>query len=153
VLGLLEAVFVGEGWVAPERAVDVFHREMIGAAGTVLVASDGPSVLGVVVLLNRGSPLTLVAREHEAEFRLLAVDPRGRGRGVGERLVSACIERAARPPLSATRLVLWTQPGMTSAQRLYQRTGFCRAPERDLPSPPPPSGRPTLERWAYVRPL
>jgi hypothetical protein len=42
---------------------------------------------------------------------------------------------------------------MTSAQRLYQRTGFCRAPERDLPSPPPPSGRPTLERWAYVRPL
>jgi hypothetical protein len=34
--------------------------------------------------------------------------------------------------LSAARILLWTQPTMASAQRLYVRCGFQRVPELDF---------------------
>lgn len=71
----------------------------------------------------------LEVREDEAEIRLLAVTPGARGRGVGKALVAECIRRAHH--LGCQRLVLSTRPTMTSAQRLYMRAGFVRAPARD----------------------
>ena len=156
VLRLLTDVYVGEGYVGRERAAAFYQRELLEGAGTVLTAVEGrggPGVLGVVILLHRGSPLTQVAREDEAEFRLLAVDARGRGRGIGEALVAACIAGASRAPLAARRLVLWTRPRMTAAQRLYERLGFRRAPERDGLLAPLPAGSPAVERWVYERVL
>jgi hypothetical protein len=35
-------------------------------------------------------------------------------------------------------LVLWTQPSMRAAQRLYQAHGFVRRPQRDAELKPPP---------------
>ncbi|MES1227393.1 MAG: GNAT family N-acetyltransferase, partial [Armatimonadota bacterium] len=100
---------------------------------------------------HRGSVLSQVARPDEAEFRMLAVDLRVRGKGIGEMLVMACIERAARPPLLAKSLVLWTRPSMTSAQRLYERLGFRRAVERDTELAARLGDG--MERWVYVRAL
>ncbi len=66
----------------------------------------------------------------EAQFRLLAVDPRARGRGAGAALVGACTERAAsdRQPILIT-----TTKWLESAQRIYSRFGFVRRPDRDAP--------------------
>jgi ribosomal protein S18 acetylase RimI-like enzyme len=60
---------------------------------------------------------------------MLVVDPAARGRGVGEALVRACIERATRAGAPVLRLS--TQPEMRAAHRLYERLGFVRTPERD----------------------
>lgn len=35
----------------------------------------------------------------------------------------------------ARAMVLWSQPSMSSAHRLYERLGFSRAPERDQEDP------------------
>jgi ribosomal protein S18 acetylase RimI-like enzyme len=63
------------------------------------------------------------------EIRLLAVDPALQGRGIGEALVNACIERARQQGLT---MVLHTTQHLAAAQRLYTRMGFVRRPERDV---------------------
>lgn len=105
----------------------------LGSAGDgiVLVAVDGGSLVGTVTLQYSGQ---VVTGSGEAEVRALAVTPHGQGRGAGTALVRAAIERAA--AAGVRHLVLLTQPDMLAAQRLYQRAGFRRLPDRDW-SPAP----------------
>lgn len=155
-IALIRSVFVGEGFGSLQRVEQNCRRELIEPAGTTLVAAHDDCVLGVVVLARTGGPLALLAKLGEAEFRLLAVRPDARGRGVGESLVRECVPRAAKPPHSAHTLVLQTQPTMFAAQRLYERLGFIRIPQRDVMLPPDaqgPAGPTTRERWAYELPL
>jgi Predicted acetyltransferase len=64
-----------------------------------------------------------------AGIRMLAVLPEFQGRGIGEALVRACLERATAD--ARARVYLDTTQWMESAQRLYRRIGFRRAPELD----------------------
>ncbi|GAA1273903.1 GNAT family N-acetyltransferase [Saccharothrix xinjiangensis] len=96
----------------------------------LLVAVDeGGSVLGTVTIAQPGSPYAEVGEAGEVEFRMLAVNPPARGRGVGEALVRAAIARARE--LGARRLVMSSSERMAAAHRLYRRLGFRRLPERD----------------------
>ena len=65
----------------------------------------------------------------EGEFRMLAVAPAARGRGVGEALVRLVPRPVPRRRRRA--VVLSTLAEMTAAHRLYERLGFRRAPELD----------------------
>ncbi|MEU6949243.1 GNAT family N-acetyltransferase [Streptomyces sp. NPDC046316] len=101
------------------------------AEAEVLVAVDGAGVvLGGVTFARGGEEWADIAGEGEAEFRMLAVAKDARGRGVGEALVRACVERA-REGGGCRRVVLSTQPRMASAHRIYERMGFVRTPGRD----------------------
>ena len=91
-------------------------------------------VLGSVTLSPPGSPYREISRDGEGEFRMLAVDPQARGRGIGEALVRWCIERSR--DLGDERMVLCTQRENATAIRLYGRLGFVRLAERDW-SPAP----------------
>lgn len=107
---------------------DVAKRAAAGAE--VLVAVDGERLLGGVAFVPAPGPMADLARPGEAEIRMLAVARRARGRGAGEALVRACVERA-RALEGRTAVVLSTQPTMDAAHRLYERLGFVRTPERD----------------------
>jgi ribosomal protein S18 acetylase RimI-like enzyme len=101
----------------------------------LLVVRDGDgTVVGSVALVLDGAFGEITASDDEAAFRMLAVDPAVRGRGVGELLVRTCLDRAR--AAGKRRMVLSTGPRMTAAHRLYQRLGFRRLPERDW-SPEP----------------
>jgi GNAT superfamily N-acetyltransferase len=129
---ILDRVYVGEGYATAERASAFQRRERLEPAGEMLIAVDGEGRMGGAVLfLHADSALRQLAREGEREFRLLAVHPDVRGTGAGEALVRACVERAVNA--DAKRVVLWSQPRMLAAHRLYERLGFVRAPERDEP--------------------
>ncbi|GGX26938.1 GNAT family N-acetyltransferase [Streptomyces chartreusis] len=100
------------------------------AAAEVLVAVADGRLLGGVTFVPSGGPMADIARSGEAEIRMLAVDRAGRGRGAGEALVRACVERA-RGTEGCVRIVLSTQRTMHGAHRIYERLGFVRTPERD----------------------
>lgn len=100
------------------------------AAAEVLVAVEHDRVLGGVTFVPSGGPMSDIAEPGETEIRMLAVAPEARGRGVGEALVRACVDRA-RATEGCVRIVLSTQRTMHSAHRIYERLGFTRTPERD----------------------
>ncbi|MBG0852599.1 GNAT family N-acetyltransferase [Streptomyces spinoverrucosus] len=100
------------------------------AAAEVLVAVEHERVLGGVTFVPSGGPMADIAGLGEAEIRMLAVAPEARGRGVGEALVRACIDRA-RTADGCTGIVLSTQRTMHTAHRIYERLGFTRTPDRD----------------------
>jgi ribosomal protein S18 acetylase RimI-like enzyme len=129
-LGVLHAVYVGEAYSTWERVQASMTREKLEGQGAFLVAMDeAESIMGATILLAPGSPLHQVAIAGEREFRMLGVSREARGLGACEALVRACIDRAQAE--GASGLVLWTQPTMKDAHRLYERTGFLRAPDRD----------------------
>jgi ribosomal protein S18 acetylase RimI-like enzyme len=68
-------------------------------------------------------------RDGEAAIRMLAVDPAAQGRGVGTALVEACLARARAEGRRA--VFLHSLPVMAGAQRIYDRLGFRRVPDRD----------------------
>jgi GNAT superfamily N-acetyltransferase len=57
-----------------------------------------------------------------AKLRLLIVEPKARGMGLGRRLVRACVgfARAA----GYGKVVLWTQSELEAARAIYIKTGF-----------------------------
>jgi len=100
----------------------------------VLVATVGDTLAGTVTWCPPPSSHREVARTGEGEIRGLGVAAPFRGRGIGEQLVRACVQRAGEAELGA--VALCTAEQMHAARRIYARLGFVRTPARDwLPLP------------------
>jgi GNAT superfamily N-acetyltransferase len=128
---LLTGVYVGGGFTAADTAREMFNPVNVRARGDVLVARDaGGTIVGSVVVVTPESPARRFAQAGEVEMHLLAVRADHRGSGVGSALVEAALERAR--TAGARRMILWTQPAMQTAQRLYARHGFERLPAMDF---------------------
>ena len=89
---------------------------------------DG-DLAGTVTFCPQGSRWSEIARPGEGEFRMLAVDPAHRRQGVAEALVGVCLERSRE--LGYDGVVLSSLEVQAPAQRIYQRLGFTRDPDRD----------------------
>ena len=107
-------------------------------------SKDGGAVLGTVTVCPPDSVWREISRPGEGEFRMLAVAPQARGRGVGEALARFAIDRLAEQ--GAHAVVLSSLSTMHAAHRIYDRLGFRRDASRDW------SPTPGVELQAYVLP-
>lgn len=130
------------------RLADVAQR---AAQADVWVAELDGDVVGTVTWCPRGSPYReLAVRADQAEFRMLAVEPTVRRRGVARALVDACLARARAD--GAREMVLSSLPQMLDAHRLYAAYGFARAPELDWVVQDAPEGT-DVTLWGFRLPL
>jgi ribosomal protein S18 acetylase RimI-like enzyme len=143
---LTVGVYVSDGLVT-----DAYTAELVDVPGRasrseLLVVRDAEArIVGSVALVLTGDFGQVTISDEESAFRMLAVEPRVRGQGIGERLVTTCLDRAR--AAGKRRMVLSTAPRMTAAHRLYERMGFHRLPERDW------SPIPGVELLVYAREL
>ena len=126
VADLTVQAYLDEGLLEPD---DPYVAELTDAAGRMSgaelwVAEIGNQVVGAVTFCPPGSTYRELGGDGEGEFRMLAVDPAARGRGVARALVRRCLSRSGDLGLHA--LVLCSMPAMRAAHRLYESLGFRR---------------------------
>ena len=78
------------------------------------IAERKGEVVGSVFLVRKSATV--------AKLRLLIIDPKARGIGLGRRLTRACIRFAKQK--GYRKVVLWTQSHLTAARAIYERENF-----------------------------
>ncbi|MEO8638338.1 MAG: GNAT family N-acetyltransferase [Chloroflexota bacterium] len=155
---VIRAVLPSEHAAVGELVVDVYRsiipdldeyadelRDVAGRAqaGVLIWVADVDGALaGTVSYVPGLGPYAEFKDPRGAGIRMLAVLPAFQGRGIGEALVRACLDRARVD--GRQRVYLDTTEWMDTAQRLYRRIGFVRAPELDW------EPTPGLTLFAYV---
>lgn len=129
-------VYVGDGFLHADDdyVLQLGDTARRAAAAEVWVAVADGALLGSVTFCPVGSTYREIGRDDEGEFRMLAVSPSARGRGVGRALVQLCLGRADELGYAGVRMS--TMDRMSSAHRVYERLGFTRVPSDDW-SPAP----------------
>ncbi|MGC5583493.1 GNAT family N-acetyltransferase [Ornithinimicrobium sp. W1665] len=132
-VGRILVTAYGPSGMPPEQSYWEELRDTAARAGDpgseVWVAELDEQVVGTVTWAGHGSGQREVASEDEAEFRMLAVDPSARARGVGRALLDAVVARARRDGYAA--VAMSSDGWMAAAHRMYEQAGFVRVPERD----------------------
>jgi ribosomal protein S18 acetylase RimI-like enzyme len=101
----------------PIPSLEHLAAMMADPAVTLLVARDGPLIVGTAAMVVYTTPIWFKARIED-----VVVDSAARGRGVGEALVAECIEMARRRGAGVVELQsAWSRE---AANRLYPRLGF-----------------------------
>ena len=127
---LLRAVYVDAGFTPPAFAPKGFSVPEIKQRGKILLAlAADQNVIGMVIVGTQTNPYRQVATPEEAEMQLLGTLPVARGRGVGDALCRAFEKQALGDGFQ--KAVLSTQPAMTAAHKLYEKSGYARNPARD----------------------
>lgn len=136
---LVVDVYGGEGHVsgsylevlgrARERATDADVLVALDAATISGDVTGSGALLGSVTFAMAPHPYANIADPGDGEFRMLAVAPTARRRGIGRALVRACADRAR--AAGARRLWLSSGRSMTAAHAMYASMGFTRTPDRD----------------------
>jgi DNA-binding MarR family transcriptional regulator/GNAT superfamily N-acetyltransferase len=107
------------GWTAPFEGVcaqivaDFVNKFDPKRERCWIAEMDGENV-GSIMLANDG--------DGTARVRLLILDPKARGLGIGARLVDECIRFARRAGYK--KVTLWTHSVLAAARHIYQKAGF-----------------------------
>ncbi|MBC8047366.1 MAG: GNAT family N-acetyltransferase [Fimbriimonadaceae bacterium] len=112
---------IGELTMKPETELLVGVSSNDKMAGAVIYFSD---------MQYYGSGGTATREQNACGFRLLAVDPLTRGKGIGKLLTNACITKAKDKKIS--QMIIHTTMAMQTAWKMYEELGFKRSEDLDF---------------------
>jgi GNAT superfamily N-acetyltransferase len=107
-------------WTA--MAANVSKMSTLAAAGELIVAEHAATVIGAVTYVPPYRPKPAFFDSAWPIVRMLVVEPRHRGQGIGAALMQECVRRAKRD--RADVLALHSSPIMTAALAMYRDMGF-----------------------------
>ncbi len=129
-----------DGFPKPEKQPQYYHMlQNIGLITkkpgvTLFVAHENGGLLGAVVyfadMAQYGSGGTATKEKNTAGFRLLAVSPQKRGKGIGRLLSQRCIEQAKADGIP--QMIIHSTESMKVAWGMYERMGFQRSIDLDF---------------------
>lgn len=104
-----------------------FETMVAGIVGDFAVTQAGKGArqrcwIATIDGVRAGCVFLMPASERVAKLRMLLVEPWARGHGLGDRLVTMCLEGAREA--GYRRMTLYTNGLLTSARKIYQRHGF-----------------------------
>jgi DNA-binding MarR family transcriptional regulator/GNAT superfamily N-acetyltransferase len=122
------------GWVtsrhgaiyAQEYGWDISFEALVAEIAAQFIKSYDPACEHCWIAEIDGEPVGSVflvnGSNGVAKLRLLLVDKKARGLGIGRALVEQCIRFAREAGYGS--IMLWTQSMLVAARNIYQRTGF-----------------------------
>ena len=126
---LTQAAYIAAGHIEPGSQYAAQLTDIRARSEGLFVAEFDGQIAGSVNIAMPGSAMAEIAYSNELEFRMLAVHPAFQGQGIGRALVDSVLEMARQHDLDSVAIT--TMASMTTAQNMYHRMGFKRAPERD----------------------
>lgn len=135
--GRVTALAYAEFGLSGDTDWDQYRRRIADVASradltVVLLAIEEGRILGTVTLelgdRVPGGHERPALEPDQAHVRMLGVHPDAQGRGIGQRLMLACIDRARQA--GKARMSLDTTDQMKVAQHLYESMGFRRGPDQ-----------------------
>lgn len=117
-----KAVLAPADWARMEinLANESTYVELLGKAAAFVCELDN-QLVGVIFLVPKGNPTTIFSADW-SYIRLLGVDPKYRGLGIGRKLTQLCVQHA-----QATHelgVALHTSEFMNAARKMYEDLGF-----------------------------
>jgi GNAT superfamily N-acetyltransferase len=130
-----------DGFPKQSEQPDYYHLlsnigEFVNKPETELLAAvdQDNNIGGAVVYFGDmqyyGSGGTATKEKNAAGFRLLAVDPAHRGKGIGKLLTMECIRKAKAK--NRGQVIIHTTKAMQTAWEMYERIGFERSEDLDF---------------------
>lgn len=122
------------GWVTYRHGVlysqeygwDERFEALVGQIAAEFINNYKPELERCIIAEMRGeivgSVFVVQSSETVAKLRLLLVEPKARGLGLGSRLVQECITFARRAGYQ--KLILWTNSVLVEARHIYKKSGF-----------------------------